>query len=721
MSSLPRTLAVALGLTVLVAPTPARERPLVSGALRPVLLDDDDVVVTATRNPASPDDVPYNAAFLGAGVIQDGPDARSLPNALARVPGVLLQKTGPGQSSPFLRGWTGFHTLWLVDGVRLNNSTWRSGPNQYTSTVDNWSVSGLDVVLGPGSVLWGSDAVGGVVTARTAPVPVEDGWSAFWGGRYSTAERSLANRLEVQGGQADAFGLRVGVTEKSFGNLTAGAGSRELPGTAYDERDADLRLDVPLDDGLDLTVVGQRVRQRNVPRVHKTVEAVPFHGSSVGSELQRDLDQERDLAYARLRFEDEAALYDEGSVTLSWQRNEEEQDRIRTNGPRRDIRGFEVDTVGVSTQFVKDADHGVVTWGLEAYHDEVDSFRRDFVAGVPQGPTIQGSLADDASYDLLGVFIQDELVNDDGDVETTLGARWQYAAAEADRIDNPNVAGSDPTTPGNVLTLDESWSTFVGSARTRFVLDEHDSVWVGASQGFRAPSLSDLTADLEDSGVETPTPDLDPEEFLTVEVGARTGGEGWSGQVVVHHSWIDDLIVRSPTGQVVGGTPVFQKDNVGDGRTYGVELDAEVQLSEPAPDEATWTCYGGAAWMATKVDQFRANGVEISRPLGRTLPLNGHLGVRRVAADGSWFVEADVLASDQADKLSLRDKADTERIPPGGTPGWGVVGVRGRAQIDANSSVGVGLENLFNKDYRVHGSGQNEPGRSLVVTWRVRT
>ena len=86
-------------------------------------------------------------------------------------PSVMVQKTGYGQGSPYLRGFTGFRTLMMVDGIRLNNSTFRDGPNQYWNTVDPWSVARYEAVMGPASVLYGSDAVGGAVNALSFAPP----------------------------------------------------------------------------------------------------------------------------------------------------------------------------------------------------------------------------------------------------------------------------------------------------------------------------------------------------------------------------------------------------------------------------------------------------------------------------------------------------------------------------------------------------------------------
>jgi hemoglobin/transferrin/lactoferrin receptor protein len=92
--------------------------------------------------------------------------ARTLPEALEGVTGVAVQKTAHGQGSPFIRGFTGFRTVLLIDGIRLNNGVFRDGPNQYSATVDPFALGRLEVVRGPGAVLYGSDAVGGTVAWR---------------------------------------------------------------------------------------------------------------------------------------------------------------------------------------------------------------------------------------------------------------------------------------------------------------------------------------------------------------------------------------------------------------------------------------------------------------------------------------------------------------------------------------------------------------------------
>ena len=93
--------------------------------------------------------------------------ATDMFSALQQEVGVLMQSTAAGQASPFVRGVTGQQVLILVDGIRLNNSIFRFGPNQYFNTIDAGVVDHIEVSRGQGSVLWGSDAIGGAINVVT--------------------------------------------------------------------------------------------------------------------------------------------------------------------------------------------------------------------------------------------------------------------------------------------------------------------------------------------------------------------------------------------------------------------------------------------------------------------------------------------------------------------------------------------------------------------------
>jgi hemoglobin/transferrin/lactoferrin receptor protein len=686
------------------------------GALAPARADEEEiepVVVTATRRESSLLDSPVSLTRVDADEFEGERLRRTLADALLDLPSVMVQKTAYGQASPFVRGFTGYHTVMLVDGIRLNNSTFRSGPNQYWSTIDPYTVDAVEVVRGSGSVLFGSDAVGGVVNAlarrRESFEPGVHG-GARTVLRAAAAERSFSERFEAEG-NADGLGVLAGGTWRDFEDLRAGRGTGRLPGTGYRERDGDLRFDYRYDPETTWTLGFQHVRQFNVPRTEQTVDAVPFHGTTPGTELKRDLDQERDLAYARVvSTRPSVSWADRIEATLSWHRQAEEQDRDRTGG-RTDVSGYEVRTLGLQAEAVKETGLGTFTWGVEGWRDAVASSRKDYLDGALVLEQVQGPVADRAGYDLAGVYLQDEIPLGDGVI--TGGARFTYAAARAERVDDPTVAGNDPATPGNVIDLRDSWTNLSGSLRTVQPVGRGWNAFGGVSQAFRAPNLSDLTRLDDTSGVETPTTDLDPEKFVTAEIGTRVLREGWSCQVSAWRTWIDGLIVASPTGALVGGTPEVRKDNVGDGWVHGIDVEAAADLGGDV------SLSGAITWMRGEVEQETPAGRKVTAPLSRVMPLTGSLTLAWRPGGGRWSAWVSGRAAGRQDRLSLKDETDTRRIPPGGTPGYAVASVGAGYVFGDHVRLAVALDNVFNKDHRIHGSGVNEPGRNFVTTLEV--
>jgi hemoglobin/transferrin/lactoferrin receptor protein len=320
-------------------------------------------------------------------------------------------------------------------------------------------------------------------------------------------------------------------------------------------------------------------------------------------------------------------------------------------------------------------------------------------------------VGDDATYDLFGVYLQDHIAM--GNWEVIGGVRFTYASADAKRVDNPAVAGSDPTTPGNIIRVKNDWTNLSASLRGIYHVNRRWSVYGGISQAFRTPSLHDLTSLESTSVVETPAPGLEPEEFLSFELGLKTEQQRLRGGLAAWYTVLDNTIVRSPTGVLIGGTPEVRKDNIGDGWVWGVDLD----LSWRA--DRDWTWFGTLSYMDGEVDQLDAGGVLTRRPLSRMKPLSFWTGLRYAPTCSRFWAQADVEHSAREDRLSFRDEGDSRRIPPGGTPAWTRVNLRAGATLSRTMRLSLALENLLDENYRIHGSGQNEPGRSLVFALDV--
>ncbi|MHC5077916.1 MAG: TonB-dependent receptor [Planctomycetota bacterium] len=668
-----------------------------------------DVNVTAARSQRRPLDLPYATAQLDLDELA-GVRLRSLPESMAEFPGVLAQKTGHGQGSPIIRGFTGFHTLLLIDGVRLNNSVFRSGPNQYWNTVDPYSLERMELVRGPSSVLYGSDAVGGTVNAipLSPVVPAEGSVTRprlLY--RFASAEASHLCRAEFEAAQSPTGGILAGFTAKTFGDLVGGSHVGTMEKTGYREFDGDVKGVWRVTEDFTVTAAVQHVAIDDAWRTHKTVYGIPWHGTTVGNEKKRPLDQQRDLGYLQAEWKQKKGFLRRVSASLSYHYQQEDRDRVKSSDER-DQQGFDVGTLGFWAVAEAQSPVGRISAGLENYYDVVNSFARKYNAdGSLRSVEIQGPVGDNATYNLFGAFVQDEL-SLGSFLEITGGVRFTWASVFAEEVE-------DPVT-GNPIEVKDRWTQFCGSLRVLAKPVKEIGLFAGVSQGFRAPNLSDLTRldSARSNEIETPSPDLDPETFISFEIGAKADRKPVRAQAAFYYTLIQNGIVRYPTGLMIGTEYEVTKANVGDGFVYGIELQAEMDLG------SGFRTRGGFSWMEGMQDTYDVNRVLVRDWMSRVAPMMGRLKLRWENEKKTLWLEGEAVLAGKAEKLSLRDQGDTQRIPPGGTPGYGLLHVRLGARASEHLSFFVSAENILNKDYRVHGSGLNGPGTSLILGVEIR-
>ena len=677
-----------------------------------LVIDDlEPYIVTASRTAESTLDTPYIVERIDDATMTERA-VRSVPEALEQTPGVVVQKTSNGQGSPIIRGFTGYHNLFLIDGVRLNNAAFRSGPNQYWNTVDSQGLGAIELVKSQGSVLYGADAVGGTLQAITRrPVYADSGFLASGRSysRYASAENSFIQRLEASVSDTEKYGLIIGGTYKDFGDIRA-AGLGRLPKTGYQEWDFDAKLEIFLNQDTRLTLFHQQVDVDNAWRTHKTVFGKTWRGTTVGDERARILDQNRMLSYIQLEGEASNAFFDHYIVSLSRQKQDEDRYRERADG-RIDSQGFDITSYGAWAQFDRELEITHITYGASYYQDQSDSYRNDYNAdGSFKGRSIQGPIGDDGTYHLLGAFVNTATPIGER-LTADLGARYTYAKANIGRVESP--------TTGKQISINDQWSNVVGSGRLSWQLDQQNRwrLFGGVSQAFRAPNFSDLSRldSNRSNEIETPVPNLDPERFLTYEIGIKTQSGRLSGSLSYFYTDVRDLILRTPTGRMFDGLNEVTKQNVGDGYVQGVEISGNFQVTDMI------SIFGGFAYQDSKVSTFPTSQPIIrDEPLDRMMPTNGYGGVRLDLADGQCWVEALVTAVGRGDRLSTRDIRDTQRIPPGGTPGYWLATIRSGWQARDNILLTAAVENLADQDYRAHGSGQNEPGINFVLGAQIR-
>lgn len=676
----------------------------------------DPLVVTASRLEQEASKAPYSSAVIDSEFIWDE-TRRTLPEALAYTPGVLVQKTAFGHGSPFIRGFTGRQNLLLVDGVRLNNSTFRSGPVQYWNTVDALSIDHLELIKSQGSVLYGSDAVGGTVNSfsKSSNFRERTEGQAFYGGggsyEYRTnGQGSNIGRVESETGVGGKFGVWLGLSAKDYGDIEDD-NVGEMVGSGYPEEDLDFRFDWAVTPESTVTLAYNYVNQDAISRWHRTVNNPGWtdggHVATPGLWTSNNYDQERSMTYLRYAGQNPevGAAIQRWNATLSYQDSSDSESQNRTpaeNSLRES--NIDVNTIGVDLSLESAAGPGTLVYGVDYYHDEVDSSgSRNNLAGTKYQESLP--IADDSDYDLLGIYSQ-YLWKPADKVEITGGARYTYAEASLGRFyDLKGVEQSSES---------QEWNSVVGSFRGLYRFNSAWSVYGGLSQAFRAPNLDDLTGNqtAKSGSTSLGSTSVDPEEFLTYEIGTRQVTETTSLEFSFFYTDAEDLISAVP---VAAKSKDLINANASEGYVYGVELQGAWQF------HPQWTLSGFGGWQDGRNEiPLYLNGPVVDKSMTRLLPFTGSIALRWTDASAKFWVEGRLFGSTEEDRISLEDQAaDSQRIPSGGTPGYLTASIHAGWNVNEHLNLLCGVENLSDESYRVHGSGQNEPGINGIFGLRL--
>ena len=653
----------------------------------------ESITITSRKISQSMLEIPYSVYTVDNDEIT-AKNYRTTTDIFRDVPGAMSQKTSHGQGSPFLRGFTGFHNLFLVDGIKLNNAVFRSGPNQYWNTVDPLSVQRMEIVMGPSSVLFGSDGIGGTVNAITKQPNVDEDDPKF----TMFVQGTNASNLNIQGLAFEKSitldsAIRVSANRKDFGDIESG--ESVLPNTGYDEANFDIKWLHQFNEGWNVTFAHFLTHQQDVPRTHKTVFSVPFNGTEIGSELARNLDQKRQLTYFRVKNQ-ELSLLTHFNAVLSFQQQDERRHRVRT-GDRIDNQGFSVNTIGLILDSGVTVNDLGILFGTDFYRDSISSFSSSNI--------IQGPVADDASYTTTAGYTELHW-SARNNLKLIAGLRYSHISTRAKQVEEPLTK--------QVISIDKSWSDLVGSFRAQYKIGASSILFAGLSEGFRAPNLSDLTRldSARSNEFEIPSVNLDSENFVSYELGYRKRDTKASIDLAVYYTNIDNQIILFPNGEITdNGEIIITKSNQGDGYIYGSDISYTYELTQHI------SSHFGLSYQYGKTKSIpQAGSVLTEDYISRLMPLSGQLSIKFASQRANWWIEPQIQGMAKADKLSARDKTDIQRIPPNGTPSFMLLHIRGGYEFSNQISLNWAIENLFNKNYRVHGSGQNEVGRNLVAS-----
>lgn len=664
---------------------------------------------------------------------------RSAPDALRYEPGTYVQQTAHGQGSAYVRGMTGQQTVLLFDGIRLNNATFRQGPNQYFFTVDSRTVTSLEVIRGSASVLYGSDALGGVITA----IPLEPRFlstvdrfrltprTMF---RMTTADDERGGRFEVEGQLGQVVAFVGGVGYRTAGLLEGGGVVRnpadgEIPevprfadddrtqlGTGYDEVTFDGRLVANLEERGRVTAAVYGYHELDAPRTDQCPPAFAPHDECLTYE-----EQFRELAYIAYDGEDLGSAAQSLRFSVSYQRQHERRRLDRPSSFVR-LRGEDdANTFGVV------AHARTVVWqprrwiglslryGTDLYVDWINSSAStsftdvDVTIDQSRGLYIDGSI-----YLWWGLFAEGE-------------ARFPFGFALRAGGRLAAMAASAPADEASgTLAVEQSWIAPVGRGGVEWAPIDQLAILLNVDQGFRAPNLDDLTSRQQTGpGFQFENAGLEPERTLTVETGLRLDTRYFRTSAFFFWTEIDDAIIRAPrrpedcppnTPQCLSSWSRFQLVNANESsRILGTEVTALGRIPGGFTLRASLSYAFGEGPNPGDPPSDPDMDWEERVPLSRVPPLNGTVELLWRWREVGVFAGAGLRWALGQDRLALSDKSD-ERIPLGGTPGFAVLDLRAGYRFNQYLFATLIVENITDAAYRYHGSSINGPGRGVIFS-----
>lgn len=656
--------------------------------------------------------------------------AGQAPDLLEGVTGVFGQHTAAGQGSPFIRGLTGNQVLTLVDGVRFNNSTFRFGPNQYLSSIDPYSIARIEVIRGPASVLYGSDAQGGVINVILKKPRFEDFDYSFGArGRFESASMRRTANLFGEVNSVNLGGL-VNATCSHIDELVGGNSIGRQPFTAYEEWGVYGSFGAAFGDH---QIVGtySHFQQNDLERTDKVSPLVAnpdlLKTPGLGDEIRRRfVYQIDDMAIVRWTWQPDDVL-EQMFVDISYHKQQEYLQRINrgsSSNTRRDI-NYNVHTFGLNAQVLLNFGwFSRLTVGAEAYHDVIHSRSVDVNRTTDAQTNHDRRLPfpDWSGYSTFGAYVQNEMQIADELLLLRYGLRYSMFRAIADT----DVYGD--TLDG----LNETYADLTGAMALVLRPMDELSITLNLAKGFRAPNMDDLAASKGTGrGEQIPNPGLDPEVQYAADLGLKAfiatvstdaaAPYELTGGVNFFFSYYEDLMVSVPT--TFGGEDVVQLRNEGRARIFGVEAEVGFYLSAALGWLGLPTDHlffeGDALGVHANFTWTRGDDLKGDVPVHRIPPVFSEISVRYEAMWGQIYIEPYLNIVGRQDQYAPAAERDV-RFTPHDAPGYTLLGLRAGWYPSRHVHFNLNVQNLGNRSYHPMGSGTFGPGTNVVLSAEIR-
>ena len=697
----------------------------------------DAVVVSATRWNQESRDVPSKVVSISTKdvTLQNPQTAADLLSVSGKV---FMQKSQQGGGSPMIRGFATNRLLYTVDGVRMNTAIFRGGNIQNVISLDPFATESTEIFFGAGSVIYGSDAIGGVMSFRTltpqlslTDKPNVNGKAVT---RYSSANNEFTGHFDVGVGWKK-FAMVSSATYTRFGDLKMGTyGPDEYLRPFYVQRQDSVDVVVTNDDPRvqkpsGYTQMNLMQKFRFTPNEKWDIQ-YGFHWSETSAYARYDrhirykngLPRYGEWSYGPQKWMMNAlsithkgnnALYDQMSIRLAQQFFEESRISREMNKDNRETRIENVYAYSGNLDFVKSiGSKNKLYYGLEVVWNDVVSTGID--ENISNGVRFEGAARYPRSnWSSYGVYVSDQY-RVHQKVTLQAGLRYNHFLLNAD-FDTTFYHYPFTTATLNNGSLTGSFGLVYRPSKT----------WVLSANfgtAFRAPNVDDVgkVFDSEPGAVTVPNPNLNAEYAYNIDASIA--------------KVFADVVKLDITGYYTVLTNALVRRNFTLNGQDSIFYDGELSQVQAIQNAALATVYGIQAGVEMKLPLGFGLSSDFNWQVGREELDNGDVSPSRHAAP--WFgvsrltyhyktlslqLNAQYSGAVKNENLPQEEVAKTEiyAVDENGkpwSPSWYTLNFKASYQFLHNFTVSAGIENLTDQRYRPYSSGIVAPGRNFVLS-----
>ena len=698
------------------------------------------VVISASKFGQEKREIPQTILSLGAKDIALA-NPQTSADLLENTGSVYVQKSQLGGGSPIIRGFSTNRLLISIDGVRMNNAIFRGGNLQNVISIDPFAIQNTEVTLGAGSVVYGSDAIGGVMSFYTKKPQLSYKDELFLKAnavtRFSTANNEKTGHIDVNlGFKKWAFLSSVSYTD--FDDLRMGRhGPEEYLRTHFVQRinGMDELLENP--DPLIQNPTGYNqinlMQKIHFEPADNLKFDLGFHYSATSSYGRYDRlirpqgnglrSAEWDYGpqkwfmsnFSVTKLSSSSPFYNKIQTTLAYQNFKESRIDRNFQSEIRRTRTENVDAISFNADFEKEFNEkSSFYYGVEYLYNLVgsDGFETNIVTN--QDSNSLSRYPDGATWQSIAAYTSYKYKPSKKFVFQS-GLRYNHIIAHTDFTEN-NVFLDLPFSTAKVNT-----GALTGTAGIRWIPSKIIEWNLNVSSAFRAPNIDDIgkVFDSEPGSVVVPNDGLKPEYAYGVELGLKLNfNDVVKLDMATYYTFLDDALIRndfSLNGQteiIYDGelSNVQAIQNVSKENIYGFEVGAEVYFSEKLKLRSQYNIIGGIQ---------EANGLEF--PVRHIAPNFGRTNL--IFQNEKWTFDAFAIYND---KLRFTDLAPSEiskdflyaRDENGNpfSPSWYTINLRMQYKVNSHFEVTASLENITDQRYRAYSSGISGAGRNLILS-----